>query len=67
MDNYALMCLANDLKNCWKSLEDVKGMPLPDESITREHGNSLIAKKLNYDVDELKSLHEEQVQALNPN
>lgn len=42
-------------------------MPLPDEFLTRKHGNSLITEEMNYDVVELKNLLEEQVRAMNPN
>lgn len=45
---------------------NIKGMPLPDEHLTKEFGHSLIAEELNYNVDELRNLHEKQVQALNP-
>src|ERR1044072_3216982 len=48
-----------------KSLKDFRGMPCVDPSILKEYGNILLYNELNFDVAEMRRLHEEHLGNLN--
>ncbi|KAJ1389521.1 hypothetical protein SESBI_38256, partial [Sesbania bispinosa] len=50
-----------------KSLKDFKDMPFPAQVDVDQFGNYLIFDELNYDVDDMRTKHDEFVLLLNGN
>ncbi|XP_073225646.1 uncharacterized protein [Cicer arietinum] len=61
LKNYALSKIQKHLRKVGKSLEDYKGMAIPNSNVIEEANNRLITEELNYDM--LK-MHEEYSQLL---
>ncbi|XP_027186197.2 uncharacterized protein [Cicer arietinum] len=61
LKNYALSEIQKHLRKVGKSLEDYKGMAIPNSNVIEELNNRLITEELNYDM--LK-MHEEYSQLL---
>ncbi|XP_031258530.1 ATP-dependent DNA helicase PIF1-like [Pistacia vera] len=63
--NYALFEIDGLMKRGEKSLADFPGMPIPDCSIFENSHNRLIVEELDYDVDNLKTVHNHLYKGLN--
>ncbi|XP_015057654.1 uncharacterized protein LOC107003921 [Solanum pennellii] len=65
IEAYSLLEIENMLIKQGRSLRDIEGMPLPDNTLMRNVGNRLINEELDYDKGELKKMHDKSFKLLN--
>ncbi|XP_071715040.1 uncharacterized protein [Rutidosis leptorrhynchoides] len=64
--NYCLVEIQGVLHKHGKSLSDLPTLPQPDPSLLTQLDNSLIREELNYNIKEMKTLHDNLFRSLNP-
>ncbi|XP_071709130.1 uncharacterized protein [Rutidosis leptorrhynchoides] len=63
--NYCLVEIQGVLHKHEKSLSDFPSLPQPDESLLTQLDNRLIREELNYNIKEMKNLHDNLFRSLN--
>ncbi|XP_071708776.1 uncharacterized protein [Rutidosis leptorrhynchoides] len=64
--NYCLVEIQGVLHKHRKSLSDFPSLPLPDPSLLTQLDNRLIREELNYNIKDMKNLHDNLFRSLNP-
>ncbi|XP_071708928.1 uncharacterized protein [Rutidosis leptorrhynchoides] len=64
--NYCLVEIQGVLHKHGKSLSDFPSLPQPDASLLTQLDNRLIREELNYNIKEMKNLHDNLFRSLNP-
>ncbi|XP_071727418.1 uncharacterized protein [Rutidosis leptorrhynchoides] len=64
--NYCLVEIQGVLHKHGKSLSDFPTLPQPDPSLLTQLDNRLIREELNYNIKEMKTLHDNLFRSLNP-
>ena len=64
IESYTLFEIESIFQKMARSLNDIEGMPTPNNSLTQNVGNFRIYEELDYDKEELKILHNKSVSLL---
>ncbi|XP_073219636.1 uncharacterized protein [Cicer arietinum] len=65
LKNYALLEIQKHFRKVDKSLEDYKGMAIPNSNVIEEANNRLITEELNYDMLKMHEEYSQLLQGLN--